>query len=331
MNVKIYSRKAMEKLIGEGFPEKTAVISFYDPPKKNISREDYAPVDYTGVTDRLFQIALYDIDYTILDEYTLTYDEYFTEADELAEFIISAEKDGYDIICQCDYGQSRSAGCAAAILQYFYGSGISVFADYRYYPNQMVFNKVLDALLNTKKLHIISGNTVSDDILKLGDAIVNPTNPMMRPGGGVSGAIFRKAGVDDLENYTADKYGISYYNSPGMNEMRVTDVRITPGFALEKDIIFAQGPKLWEYESYDEAFFLLKTTYKNVVEAAQKAGYNSILIPSLGTGEYGFEHDTIAEHVVKLLDELADNYGIEIYLVLYDDETLQIYEEFKEK
>lgn len=151
MNVKIYSRKAMEKLICEGFPEKTAVISFYDPPKKSASREDYAPVNYTGVTDRLFQIALYDIDYTILDEYTLTYDEYFTEADDLAEFIISAEKDGYDIICQCDYGQSRSAGCAAAILQYFYGSDIAVFADYRYYPNQMVFNKVLDALL--KNIH----------------------------------------------------------------------------------------------------------------------------------------------------------------------------------
>ncbi len=88
MNVKIYSRKAKEKFIGEGFPEKTAVISFYDPPKKNISMEDYAPVDYTGVTDRLFQIALYDIDYTILDEYTVTYDKYFAEAEELSEFTL---------------------------------------------------------------------------------------------------------------------------------------------------------------------------------------------------------------------------------------------------
>lgn len=56
-----------------------------------------------------------------------------------------------------------------------------------------------------KKLHIVLGNIVSDEILALGDAIVNPTNPMMRPGGGVSGEIFRKAGVDKLENYTSTK------------------------------------------------------------------------------------------------------------------------------
>ena len=36
------------------------------------------------------------------------------------------------------------------------------------------------------KLNIVCGNIVSDKILKLGDAIVNPTNPMMRPGAGVS-------------------------------------------------------------------------------------------------------------------------------------------------
>ena len=51
-----------------------------------------------------------------------------------------------DILCQCEYGQSRSAACAAAILEYFDATGISVFADYRYYPNQVVYHKVMDAL-----------------------------------------------------------------------------------------------------------------------------------------------------------------------------------------
>lgn len=32
MKVSIYSREEIEKLIGKGFPKKTAVISFYDPP-----------------------------------------------------------------------------------------------------------------------------------------------------------------------------------------------------------------------------------------------------------------------------------------------------------
>lgn len=74
----------------------------------------------------------------------------FSEADDLAKFIYGAYNEGLDIICQCEYGQSRSAACAATILEHFYHNGISIFADYRYYPNQMIFHKVFDAL-NTLK------------------------------------------------------------------------------------------------------------------------------------------------------------------------------------
>ena len=64
----------------------------------------------------------------------------------MAMFIVKAYNGGKDIICQCEYGQSRSAGCAAAILEYFYHSGISIFANYNYYPNQVVYHKVYDAI-----------------------------------------------------------------------------------------------------------------------------------------------------------------------------------------
>lgn len=141
MNVKIYSRKAMDELLLQGFPKNTAVISFYDPAPKG--RE---PIDYTGKADRVFQVALHDIDFDILEMFGLSYDTYFPEADRLAEFILSVQAEGMDIICQCEYGQSRSAACAAAILEYFCKTGISVFANYSYYPNQMVYNKVYEAL-----------------------------------------------------------------------------------------------------------------------------------------------------------------------------------------
>lgn len=147
MNVKIYSRKAMEGLLKDNVLENTAVISFYDPPSKRNSKVS-TPVDYTGKCDRVFSIGIHDIDLEILGDYGLTYDTYFPEADEVAEFIYKAKQDGLDIICQCEYGQSRSAACAAAILEHFYGTGISVFVDYRYYPNQVVYHKVFDALEN---------------------------------------------------------------------------------------------------------------------------------------------------------------------------------------
>lgn len=144
MKVYIYSRDIVEKLINHDFPENVAVISFYDPPGKYKSVEP--PVDYKGKAKKLFQVAVYDIDIEVLDEFGLTFDTYFKEVENLAKFVIESYHEGLDIICQCEYGQSRSAACAAAILEYFEKNGISVFRDYRYYPNQLIFNKVYDAL-----------------------------------------------------------------------------------------------------------------------------------------------------------------------------------------
>lgn len=146
MNVSICSRREIEKLLTEDFPQNIAVISFVDSMLEDSDEEDYAPVDYSGKAKRYFQIAIQDIHYDELEEYGMNYRDYFPEADGLAEFVIQSEEDGFDIICQCEYGQSRSAGCAAAILEFFYHNGISIFADYKYCPNQMVFHKVYDAL-----------------------------------------------------------------------------------------------------------------------------------------------------------------------------------------
>ena len=146
MEVQIYSRKAIEELLRGDFPDNVAVISFYDPPSKRTGKV-YTPVDYKGKAKRVFTVPIHDIDIEILEDFGLTFDTYFPEVNRLAEYIHQAYKDGLDIICQCEYGQSRSAACAAAILEHYYREGISIFADYRYYPNQLVYNKVKDALL----------------------------------------------------------------------------------------------------------------------------------------------------------------------------------------
>ena len=123
MNIKIYSREEMEKLLSKGIPDNTAIISFYNPKSQRVSK-DYLPIDYSGKCNHVFQICLYDIDIEILKDYGLTYDTYLPEADDLAKFIYEAKQNGLDIICQCEYGQSRSAACAAAIAEHFYKTGI---------------------------------------------------------------------------------------------------------------------------------------------------------------------------------------------------------------
>ena len=117
-------------------------------------------------------------------------------------------------------------------------------------------------------LELYVGNIVDDDLLKKANAIVNPSNPMMKMGMGVSMAIFQKAGVDELEAYTESTYNISYDDISRKNEMTETEIRIVPGFDIPCDIIFVQSPNLQYYEQneYNIAYQKLLKTYKNVLD-----------------------------------------------------------------
>lgn len=168
------------------------------------------------------------------------------------------------------------------------------------------------------KLNIIVDDITNDKLLKTHDAIVNPTNPRMVCGGGVSGSIFYKAGTIKLENYTQSTYNISYFTND--NLMEVGEVRITPGFNLGIDIIFLQGPKKYDYDNYQEAHQLLLNTYKNLIKESYSKGYKNILCPSLGTGSYGFEHKDIANDVISIIKENIKDIDLNIDLVLYNEE-----------
>lgn len=112
MKVEIYSREAIKELMKGEFPKNTAVISFCSPRKTR--RAEEVRVYFVNVCDRVFNILIPDIDIEILGDYGYTYETYLAEADDLAKFIYEVKSEGRDIICQCDFGQSRSAACAAA-------------------------------------------------------------------------------------------------------------------------------------------------------------------------------------------------------------------------
>ena len=154
MKIKICSRKTIEKVLSNGKIEGVALISFCDPEGRG--KNDYKPVDFIGKCERVMQIAVHDLDPSSLSDFGLSIETYFPEADDLAKFIYQAKVDGLDIICQCEYGQSRSAGCAAAILQHFSKKGIEIFADYRYYPNQLIYNKTVGALDKLRLVNCVS-------------------------------------------------------------------------------------------------------------------------------------------------------------------------------
>ena len=125
----------MYDLIEKGIPNNTAIISFSD------TEEDY--IDFPEGTDVL-KLAFYDVrPHTVSKDH---YDKILPQAKDIAEYVYKKMKENKDIICQCDYGVSRSAGLAAAIMEAYAGKGIDVFADYRYTPNQFVYNKVVKEL-----------------------------------------------------------------------------------------------------------------------------------------------------------------------------------------
>lgn len=135
------------------FPEETAVISMTD--------SDLEFVELAFKPKYLLQLSFDDVDNDVFidelgrmpanDEERQKIEEkyhMFTDslAKEIADFYKSVENKAELIICQCEHGQSRSAAVAAAITEFRTRRGIDIFANDKYYPNKMVFRKVLEQL-----------------------------------------------------------------------------------------------------------------------------------------------------------------------------------------
>ena len=132
MKVSILSKSELFKLIENNeLTNKSAVVSFAD-------EEDEFLVFPRDID--VLKVVFYDIrpSSTVKEHY----DSILPEAKSIANFVSQEINKGKDIICQCDYGISRSAGLAAAILERYAHKALDVFADYRYTPNLFVYNKV---------------------------------------------------------------------------------------------------------------------------------------------------------------------------------------------
>lgn len=163
------------------------------------------------------------------------------------------------------------------------------------------------------KFEIKIGDITSDEILEGKDLVVNATNPYMVSGSGIAGAIFKKAGELELESYTEKHY---------KTEMKIGEIRITPGFDLKMDIMFVQGPKKW---SGDDSYEILKNTYRNMLKEIQKNNYKHVLFPSLGTGVYGFTHEEVGKDLSLMMKAFVQKNDINLTLVLFNEEDKKHY------
>lgn len=51
------------------------------------------------------------------------------------------------IIVQCEAGQSRSAGVAAALMKYFWNDDTTIFNNHKYTPNMLCYRTMLNELM----------------------------------------------------------------------------------------------------------------------------------------------------------------------------------------
>ena len=140
-NIKIFSRKQIEKLAQSSFQPKTALISVRDPDTES-PKLKHKPL-------WILQLVFDDISSDEIEDYKGKEYTLFDEdmAEKIADFVTLHKEKVEMIICQCEYGQSRSAAIAAALYEFFYKSGVEIFADDRYYPNKLVFRLTLKALM----------------------------------------------------------------------------------------------------------------------------------------------------------------------------------------
>ena len=130
---------------------------------------------------------------------------------------------------------------------------------------------------------------IRQDITKMQvDAIVNPTNRYMRPGGGIDAAIHEAAGSDLIQEC------ISIGGCP------VGGARITKGFNLPcKYVIHTAGP-LWQGGDFGEKE-LLESCYKESLGLAVKYNLESIAIPLISSGLYEYPKDKVLKLAIQVI------------------------------
>ena len=157
MQIEIHSYDSVEMYAKIKFKSNTYLISIGDT--------DANPPTFLHKPEKSLRLIFDDINKDMLidilgyyptDSEIRAYEGYFRffhdgQARRIAEFVWNNQNKIDVLICQCEQGQSRSAACAAAVAEFLYGTGENIFADERYSPNVLVYQKILEALKIIKR------------------------------------------------------------------------------------------------------------------------------------------------------------------------------------
>jgi O-acetyl-ADP-ribose deacetylase (regulator of RNase III) len=154
---------------------------------------------------------------------------------------------------------------------------------------------------------------VTADITTLAvDAVVNAANSTLLGGGGVDGAIHRKAGRELL------------LACMSLDGCETGDAKITPGFGLPgRHVIHTVGP-VWNGGAHDEDA-LLAACYRRSLEVARENALATVAFPAISTGIYRFPPDRAARIAVDAVARfLADDRALsEVIFCCFDEASAE--------
>ncbi|MFD1787635.1 O-acetyl-ADP-ribose deacetylase [Sphingomonas floccifaciens] len=147
------------------------------------------------------------------------------------------------------------------------------------------------------------------------DAIVNAANTSLLGGGGVDGAIHRAAGPE-LVAETRTLGGCE----PG-------EAKLSRGYRLPAGyVIHTVGP-IWNGGGRGEAQ-VLADCYRSCFAIAAREGFQTLAVPAISTGIYGYPAEPAAEIAVRETRvALAENARLAcVTFALFSEDQLAIYE-----
>lgn len=165
--------------------------------------------------------------------------------------------------------------------------------------------------INNVEIEVVRGDiTEQNDI----DVIVNAANKYLAPGGGVAGAIHKKAGP------------LLYQECKKYAPIDTGQAVITKGYNLpNKYVIHTVGPVYSEEKNPAEK---LAMCFKNSLKIADEKGVNSIVFPAISTGIFGYPVEEAAEVSINaVIKEIPNLKSIKkVRFVLFDEKTYKIFE-----
>jgi O-acetyl-ADP-ribose deacetylase (regulator of RNase III) len=141
------------------------------------------------------------------------------------------------------------------------------------------------------------------------DAIVNAANEALAPGGGVCGAIHRRAGPELAA--ACDRLG----GCP------TGKAKLTPGFQLPaRFVIHAVGP-VWHGGGRNEDE-LLESCYRAVAVIVLREKFRTVAIPAISTGIYGFPSARAARIAIQATADALSGAKVTATFVAFGAEGL---------